>query len=124
MVRKNYGGRGPFNLPYSRVVRAGDFVFVSGQIGVGLDGKIVPGGIEAETRRALERVGEALALAGCTLADVVKATAYLSDAKDFSKFNEAYAEFFPENAPARTSVAAPLVIDAKIELDMIAYSPL
>ena|ERR1700736_773591 len=123
MGRENFGGRGPFNLPYSRVVRAGDFVFVSGQIGVGPDGKIVAGGIEAETRRALERVGEALALAGCTLADVVKATAYLSDASDFGKFNKAYGEFFPESAPARTSVASPLVIDAKVELDMIAYRP-
>lgn len=121
--REHYGGRGPFNLPYSRVVRAGDFVFVSGQVGVDAQGQVVPGGIEAETRRILERVAEALALAGCTLADLVKVTVYLADRNDFARFNEAYAAFFPKDPPARTTVVTDLLIDVKVELDVVAYKP-
>ena len=93
----------PPTLPFSAAVRAGDFVFVSGQVAKGDDGRIVDGDIEAHTRRTLLNVERALALAGCTLRDVVKVTAWLQDAADFSAFNRVYGEFFTDARPARST---------------------
>jgi reactive intermediate/imine deaminase len=114
-------GPGGQPLPFSPAVKAGPFVFVSGQIALGDNGELVPGGIEAQTRRALKNAETALALAGCTLKDVVKATVWLDDARDFWTFNRVYAEHFPENKPARSTTQAKLMIDAKIEIEIIAY---
>ncbi len=114
-------GPGGQPLPFSPAVRAGPFVFVSGQVALGDNGELVPGGIEAQTRQALKNVERALALAGCTLKDVVKATVWLDDARDFWTFNRVYAEHFPENEPARSTTQAQLMIDAKIEIEVIAY---
>jgi reactive intermediate/imine deaminase len=120
---EHLGGGGAFNNPYSLVVRAGDFLFVSGQ--VGLEGKtLLPGGVEAETRRTLERIREALALADCTLADVVRATVYLSNAADFSAYNKVYSEYFPANPPARSTVVAQMITGARIEIEATAYAPI
>jgi reactive intermediate/imine deaminase len=114
-------GAGGQPLPFSPAVQAGPFVFVSGQVAMGDKGEIVPGGIEAQTRQTLKNVENALALAGCTLKDVVKATVWLDDARDFWTFNRVYAEFFSENKPARSTTQATLMIDAKIEIEVIAY---
>lgn len=114
-------GAGGQPLPFSPAVKAGPFVFVSGQVAMGENGEIVPGGIEAQTRQALANVQKALALAGCTLADVVKVTVWLDDARDFWSFNRVYAEHFPGNKPARSTTQAALVVDAKIEIEAIAY---
>jgi len=114
-------GAGGQPLPFSRAVKAGPFVFVSGQIAMGDNGELVPGGIEAQTRRTLKNVEKALALAGCTLKDVVKSTVWLDDARDFWTFNRVYAEFFSENKPARSTTQATLMIDAKVEIEVIAY---
>ena len=116
----------PSTLPYpfAKAVRAGDFVFVSGQIPFGPDGLIVAGGIEVQTRVVLETIRETLAEAGCTLADVVKNTVWLEDARDFAGFNKAYAEFFPADPPARATVRADLMLDARIEIESLAYKPL
>ena len=114
-------GPGGQPLPFSSAVKAGPFVFVSGQIAMGDNGEIVPGGIEAQTRQTLKNVEKALALAGCTLKDVVKSTVWLDDARDFWTFNRVYAEFFPENKPARSTTQATLMIDAKVEIEVIAY---
>jgi reactive intermediate/imine deaminase len=114
-------GAGGQPLPFSSAVKAGPFVFVSGQVAMGDNGAIVAGGIEAQTRQALKNVEKALALAGCTLKDVVKATVWLDDARDFWIFNRIYAEFFPEEKPARSTTQAKLMIDAKIEIEAIAY---
>ena len=114
-------GAGGQPLPFSPAVKAGPFVFVSGQIAMGDDGEIVPGGIEAQTRQTLKNVENALALAGCTLKDVVKSTVWLDDARDFWTFNRVYAEFFSENKPARSTTQATLMIDAKVEIEVIAY---
>ncbi len=108
-------------LPFSPAVKAGPFVFVSGQVAMGDHGEIVAGGIEAQTRQTLKNVEKALSLAGCTLKDVVKATVWLDDARDFWTFNRIYAEFFPEEKPARSTTQAKLMIDAKIEIEVIAY---
>jgi reactive intermediate/imine deaminase len=114
-------GAGGQPLPFSPAVKAGPFVFVSGQIAMGDNGEIVPGGIEAQTRQTLKNVENALALAGCTLKDVVKSTVWLDDARDFWTFNRVYAEFFSESKPARSTTQATLMIDAKVEIEVIAY---
>jgi reactive intermediate/imine deaminase len=114
-------GAGGQPLPFSPAVQAGPFVFVSGQVAIGDKGEIVSGGIEAQTRQTLKNVANALALAGCTLKDVVKATVWLDDARDFWTFNRVYAEFFSENKPARSTTQATLMIDAKVEIEVIAY---
>ena len=114
-------GAGGQPLPFSSAVKAGPFVFVSGQVAMGGNGEIVPGGIEAQTRQTLKNVEKALALAGCTLKDVVKSTVWLDDARDFWTFNRVYAEFFSENKPARSTTQATLMVDAKVEIEVIAY---
>jgi reactive intermediate/imine deaminase len=114
-------GAGGQSLPFSPAVKAGPFVFVSGQVAMGDNGEIVPGGIEAQTRQTLKNVENALALAGCTLKDVVKSTVWLDDARDFWTFNRVYAEFFSENKPARSTTQASLMIDAKVEIEVVAY---
>src|SRR5213079_1572793 len=107
-------GAGGQPLPFSPAVKAGPFVFVSGQVAMGDNGEIVPGGIEAQTRQALDNVERALKLAGCTLGDVVKTTVWLDDTRDFWSFNRVYAEFFTGNKPARSTTQAKLMVDAKI----------
>lgn len=117
-------GAGGQALPFSPAVRAGDFVYVSGQVAMNERGEIEQGGIEAQTRRTMENVRKVLALAGCTFDDVVKANCWLDDTRDFWTFNRVYAEFFPNGAPARSTVRSQLMVDAKVEVDVIAYKPL
>jgi len=117
-------GAGGQALPFSPAVRAGDFVYVSGQIAMGDNGEVVPGGIEAQTRRTMENVRKVLEMAGCTFDDVVKANCWLDDTRDFWTFNKVYAEFFPNGGPARSTVRSELMVDAKVEVDVIAYKPL
>ncbi|AGB43358.1 putative translation initiation inhibitor, yjgF family [Mesorhizobium australicum WSM2073] len=114
---------GTSHVPLSPAVRAGDFVFVSGQVPVGGDGIVVKGGITEQTEQVLANVKAALALAGCTMDDVVKTTVWLEDARDFGAFNAIYARHFPKNPPARTTVESRLMIDIKIEVEAVAYRP-
>jgi 2-iminobutanoate/2-iminopropanoate deaminase len=114
---------GKSHVPLSPAVRAGDLVYVSGQVPTGQDGKVVPGGIEEQTKQVLENVKAALALAGCGMADVVKCLVILTDASEFAAFNKIYASYFPENPPARTTLEAKLMIDIKVEIEAIAYKP-
>lgn len=115
---------GTSHVPLSPAVRAGDFVFVSGQVPVDGDGKVVPGGVAAETRQVMANVTSWLAEAGCGLEDVVKTTVWLRDRDDFPDFNAAYAEFFPDNPPARSTAESRLMIDIAVEIEVIAYKPL
>jgi len=110
-------------VPLSPGWRAGDFVFTSGQVPADDQGKIVEGDIETQTRAVMKRIETVLGEAGCTLADVVKTTVWLDDARDFARFNATYATYFPNNPPARTTVESRLMIDAKIEIEAIAYKP-
>lgn len=114
---------GNSHVPLSPAVRAGDFVYVSGQVPFGADGIVVAGGIEAQTRQTLENVKAALALAGCTMDQVVKTFAILADAREFGAFNKVYGSYFPSEPPARTTVEARLMIDIKVEIEAIAYAP-
>jgi reactive intermediate/imine deaminase len=109
--------------PLSPAVRAGDFVFVSGQVPTDDQGQVIVGGIEAQTRQVFKRVEAALALAGCTLSDVAKVSVWLNDARDFGSFNRVYMECFGDHRPARSTVESRLMIDAKIEIDVTAYKP-
>lgn len=115
---------GSSHVPLSPAVRAGDFVYVSGQVPVDADGNVVPGGISAETDQVLKNIAAALDLAGCTMADVVKTTVWLRDRDDFKAFNEAYAKHFPTDPPARTTSEARLMIDIAVEIDAVAFKPL
>lgn len=107
--------------PYSQGIRAGSFVFTSGQIALDpATGELVPGGIEGEAERALQNLEAVLEAAGCGLADVVKVTAFLRDLNDFGAFNGVYARFFPQK-PARSCVqVARLPRDAAVEVEAVA----
>ncbi len=123
MSKTAIGGRSAQGLPFSKAYRAGDFVFVSGQVGFDEAGRLVEGGIEDQTRQVMRNIETVLGEAGCTLADIVKVTVWLDDARDFGRFNATYAEFFPGDAPARSTVRAALMIDAKVEIEAVAYRP-
>src|ERR1700674_1541192 len=112
------------NLPFHPTVRAGDFVFVSGQVAKDEKGVMTSGTIEEETRATIEAVKRVLAAAGCSLDDVVKVTTYLEDVRDFARYNAVFKDYFPEGRLARTTVEARAVISTRIEMDCIAYRPL
>ena len=101
--------------PFSSAVRAGEFIYVSGQVGKDAKGQIASGGIEAQTRQAFENIKAVLALDGATLDDVCKCTCWLDDARDFREFNRIYMTYCSNGYPARSAVEARLIIDAKIE---------
>lgn len=112
--------------PYSPAVRAGDFIFVSGQVPVDpVSGQVVTGDVKAETRRVLENIRLNLGGCGATMADVVKCQVFLADIKDFAAMNEVYTEFFGDSKPARTTIgvgALPMG-GSKVEIDAVAYKP-
>lgn len=112
------------NLPFHPGMRAGDFIFVSGQVAKDADGKMTVGNIEEETRATIEAMRRILAAEGADLADVVKVTVYLEDARNFGRYNGVFKEYFPEGRVSRTTVEARAVIECKIEMDCIAYKPL
>ncbi|HEY8497328.1 MAG TPA: RidA family protein [Limnochordales bacterium] len=109
--------------PYSQAVKAGGFVFVSGQIPLDPEtGRLVDGDIVAQTERVLKNVQAVLEAAGASMADVVRATVYLKDLNDFAVVNEVYARFFPSAPPARVAVeVSRLPRDVRVEIDAIAY---
>ena len=98
--------------PFSPAVRAGDFIYVSGQVPANAEGEIVAGGIEVQTRQVMENLKAVLALADATFDDVCKTTVWLQDARDFGA-----------GKPARSTTEARLMVDAKVEIDVVAYKP-
>lgn len=108
--------------PYSVAIRSGNLVFASGQIGLDpTTGELVSGGVEAQTRQALTNLRHVLEAAGSGLHAVVKTTVFLRNMADFPAMNAVYAEFFPENPPARSTVAvAGLPKEALVEIEAIA----
>ena len=113
------------DLPFSDAVRAGDLMFLSGQIGFDPGtGKVVPGGIKAEARQALTLMKDTLTRHGVSMADVVKCTVFLADIAEWPTFNEVYGEFFKKPYPARSALAASgLARNARVEVECIAYVP-
>jgi 2-iminobutanoate/2-iminopropanoate deaminase len=116
-------GKAPAAIgPYSQAVRSGGFLFCSGQIPLDpATGKMVEGGIDAQTERVLRNLDEVLEAGGASLEEVVKTTVYLTDLSDFPAMNAVYGKFFPENPPARATVqVAKLPAGALVEIDAIA----
>jgi len=109
--------------PYSPAVKAGDFVYVSGQVPIDTStNQVSAGDVKHETRLILNNTKAILAGAGATLAQVVKCTVYLANGADFAAMNEVYAEFFGEHKPARTTVVCQFALSGiKVEIDCIAY---
>jgi 2-iminobutanoate/2-iminopropanoate deaminase len=108
--------------PYSAAVGAGDYVFVSGQVPLAPDGKIVGYTPKDQARKALENLRATLQAAGLTLENVVKTTIFLKDMDEFAAVNDVYAEFFTEPYPARSTVeVARLPKDLHVEIEAIAY---
>ena len=112
--------------PYSPFVRAGDFIFISGQGPIDPEtDKMSFGDIRHEARMVLDNIGRILETAGAARTDVVKCSVFLADMNDFAAMNEAYAEFFGDHRPARTTVEAKLPgREMKIEIDCIVYKPI
>uniref|UniRef100_G3MSD3 Translation initiation inhibitor n=1 Tax=Amblyomma maculatum TaxID=34609 RepID=G3MSD3_AMBMU len=108
--------------PFSQAIRAGDTMYVSGQIGVDpKTGKLVEGGITAETRQALTNLSKVLEAGRMSLKCVAKCTVYLGDMKDFQEMNKVYTEFFTEKQPARAAFqVAKLPLNAAVEIEAIA----
>ena len=111
-------------VPYSPAVRAGDFIYVSGQGPIDpVTDKLSPGDIQHETRLVLSNVKRILEAAGATMADVVKCSVFLKDGSEFKAMNEVYTEFFGTTRPARTTVVTGFVSDMRVEIDCVAYLP-
>jgi len=110
--------------PYSPIVRAGDLLVVSGQLGL-VDGTLVAGGVAAETTQALANMATLLEGEGASLDDVVKTTVFLRHMRDFAIMNEAYVAGFGEHRPARSAFAvAELPMVALVEIEAWAHAPL
>jgi len=108
--------------PFAKAVRAGDFVYVSGQVPAA-DGEIISGGIVTQTEQVMQNLIEVLATADCGLEHVVKVNCWLDDPRDFTSFNGVFAKYFTAHPPARSTVQSALMVDAKVEMDVIAYKP-
>jgi 2-iminobutanoate/2-iminopropanoate deaminase len=110
--------------PYSQAIRANGFIFVSGQIPLDpARGEIVGTTIEEQTHQVLKNIQAILEAAGSSMAEVVKATVYLSDMNDFAKMNAIYAQYFPEPFPARAAFqVARLPRDVKVEIEVMAVA--
>lgn len=109
-------------FPFSKAVRAGGFIFLSGQIPIDHEGKPVYGPIAVQTRLVLDRVALTLTDCGAALSDVVRVTVWLSDLALFAEFNKVYREYFlPTALPARSTVCASLAFDVDIEIEVTAY---
>jgi 2-iminobutanoate/2-iminopropanoate deaminase len=110
--------------PYSQGIRAGDFVYTAGQLGIIPGTKEFAGpNIEAQTRQALQNLAAVLEASGSCLEHVVKTTVFLADMGEFAQMNSVYAEFFPESPPARSAVqAAALPLGGRVEIEAVALA--
>ncbi|HVL75837.1 MAG TPA: Rid family hydrolase [Noviherbaspirillum sp.] len=108
-------------FPFSRAVRAGGFLFLSGQIPMDAEGKVVQGDITEQTRAVMERIGESLQACGASYADVVKVTVWLSDFSQFAAFNEVYKTYFKDGFPVRSAVEAKLAFNVGVEVEVQAW---
>jgi 2-iminobutanoate/2-iminopropanoate deaminase len=112
-------------LPFSPGILVGNTLYVAGHLGRDpVSSKLVPGGIEAETRQAVNNIREVLQAAGMDLTHVASVTVYITNFADFARFNAVYREYFPTNPPARATVQVAALNDgARVELQMIAVRP-
>ena len=110
-------------LSLSKAVRAGDLVFLTGQVPLLGGDVLTTGSIEDQTRACLDRISETLALAGCSRDDVVKSMVWLRNRADFPGFNAVYGEYFPTNPPARSALVSDFLVDIRVEVEVIAWKP-
>jgi reactive intermediate/imine deaminase len=110
-------------LPFSDAVRVNDILYLSGQLGIGADGKL-PDGIEAQTKQAMDNIGAVLKRAGVGYDRIFHCTAFLADMKDWPAFNKVYVGYFPDGPmPARSAIGANgLALGAKLEIECQAYA--
>ncbi len=108
--------------PYSQAIKAGGFIFLSGQVALDpATGQVVEGDVAAQTERALKNLSAVLAAAGSSLAKAVKTTVYLKNMSDFAAMNEVYGRYFTQPAPARSTVeVAALPKNVLVEIDVVA----
>ncbi len=111
-------------LSLSRAIRAGDFVFLTGQIPMRDGVPMTDGSIQEQTRAILDDITETLATADCTRENVVKAMVWLRERTDFPGFNEIYGEYFPVEPPTRSAIVSDLLVDVRVEVEVVAYRPL
>jgi 2-iminobutanoate/2-iminopropanoate deaminase len=112
---------GPAKRPFSEVVKVGRMLYLAGQLGTDSTGKLASGGIQPETRQALENIKHVLETNGSSMDDVVKCTAMLADIKEWAAMNEVYVTYFPNHLPARSAFATNgLVLGGRIELECMA----
>jgi 2-iminobutanoate/2-iminopropanoate deaminase len=111
-------------LSLSKAVRAGDFVFLTGVVPRSGDEPMTTGSIEDQTRVVCETIKATLAEAGCTLDDVVKAMVWLRERSDFPGFNAVFGEYFSIDPPARSAVLNELLVNVRVEVEVMAYKPL
>tara|TARA_B110000503_G_scaffold36706_1_gene60044 strand:- start:36702 stop:37097 length:396 start_codon:yes stop_codon:yes gene_type:complete len=109
------------NLSLSKAVRAGNFIFLTGQVPMRDTVPMTDGTIEEQTRSCLDNIKATLELCGCGLADVVKTTVWLKSRDDFAGFNSTYAEYFPHDPPARSGLVCDFLIDIRVEIECVAY---
>ncbi|MFT5219993.1 MAG: 2-iminobutanoate/2-iminopropanoate deaminase [Planctomycetota bacterium] len=110
-------------LSLSRAIRAGDFVFVTGQVPMRDGVPMTDGSIEDQTRACLDSLRDILAQANCALSDVVKSMVWLKKREDFPGFNAVYAEYFPSEPPTRSALVSDFLIDILVEIECVAYKP-
>ncbi|MCA9836641.1 MAG: RidA family protein [Trueperaceae bacterium] len=112
------------SVPLSPAVRAGDTVYISGQVPTDSGGNIVGSNVSEQAHQVFKNCQAALALADASFDDVVKVNVYLTDVNNFAAMNEVYRSYFPDSPPARTTVGTPLArLGLLIEIDMVAYAP-
>jgi 2-iminobutanoate/2-iminopropanoate deaminase len=110
---------------FTAAKRAGDYIFVSGQLPFSAPGEIVKGDVVVQLEQCMTNIEVALQTVGASLSDVVKNMIWLVNTEDFPAFNSAYAQYFPENPPARATVRSDLMVPgALIEIEALAYKPL
>ena len=110
--------------PFSTAVRVGRMLYLSGQIGIDGSGQVVPGGIAAETRRAMDNIKATLEECGSSLDHVIKATVMLADMHEWAEMNRVYVTYFPNHLPARSALGANgLALGARVEIECIAVMP-
>ena len=110
-------------LSLSRAIRAGDFVFLTGQIPMMNGEPMTTGTIEDQTKVILEDIKATLEEAGCKMGDVAKSMIWLRERADFPGFNKVYGDYFPTEPPARSAVVSELLVDVRVEIEVIAYKP-
>ena len=111
----------PLPVPFSKAVRAGDFLFLSGVLAMDPQTRIIEGDVQAQTRVIVERIAATLDECGASLSEVVKATVWLADLADFGAFNAEYAKHFGAALAARSCVLAVLFLGGKVEIEVMAY---